>query len=283
MAYRDLTATGLRRRNRAKSVYIHRRAVLTVGGAGDGGGSTGTASLQIRDTGPARLVSIKYGSPDSNAEPLTALTGGALVIKADTTDGVQIWTDGDLSSQPDVAQPVGTTALDEGGAATAATDGFSGGFPVRAGVFLSLTGGTDTEVLYVDMCFRLCTFAQVVLVAQTGADGTGAVTQRLNIGHCGVLAAIAVDYQNTPNTADLIINADDANGYQIFTKANSNTDIAPSLLGRPGADEAVNASAATDGTECGNFFRRGLYFSLAQTDIFTGGNEKTIVECWIDD
>jgi hypothetical protein len=286
MAYAALDKLGLIRRNRSKSAIIHRRAVLTVGGAagaGYGGGATTAASLQMT-TPPGRLIAIKYGAPDATTnEPIGALTGGALVIKADTTGGAQIWTDGDLSSQTDVPLPVGTTAVDEGGAATAATDGFNGGFPVRAGVFLSITGGTDTEVLYVDMWFRLCTFAQVVLVSQSGADATGVVTQRLDIGHAGVLAAIAIDYQNTPAGADLLIKADNTNGYTIFTRTSSQTDLAPSLLGRPGADEAINASAATDGTECGNVFRRGLFFDVAENDIFTSGNEKIIVECWIDD
>jgi len=262
--------------------YLHRRIQLTVGGSGKGGGSTGTASDQLM-TPPGRLVAIRYGRLDSNAEPLTAATGGALVLKADTTDGVQIWTDGDISSVPTIWTAVGTTAVDEGGAATAATDAFSGGFPVRAGVFASITGGTDTEVIMVDCLFRVCSFAQVVLVAQSGADGTGAVTQFLNIGHAGVLAALAIDYQNTPATADILIKADSTNGYTLFTRSNSQTDLAPSLLGSPGADEAMAASAATDGTECGQGFRRGLFFSVAQTDIFTSGNEKTIIECWIDD
>ncbi len=287
MAY-TLPNTGIIRPwTKSKNRIIHRRAQLTVGGSGIGGGSTGTASLTVGIPTPGRLIGITYGKQnltDSLSGAPVAATGGALVIKAETTAGVQIFTDADISSVPTTPPlPVGTTAVDEAGAATAATDAFSGGFPIRGGVFCSISGGTDTEVIFVDMWFRLCTYAHVDLVAQAGADGTGTVTRFLNIGNAGSLAAIAIDYQNTPATADLLIKADNTNGTTLFTRSNSNTDLAPSLLGRPGADEAIAATAATDGTEGGYFFKQGLFFDLAQTDIFTGGNEITVVECWIDD
>ena len=266
--------------------YLHRRMQLTVGGSGQGGGSTGTASDTVY-VPPGRLVGITYGKQnltDSLSGAPVAATGGALVVKAETTAGVQIWTDGDISSVPTTPPlPVGTTAIDEGGAATAATDAFGGGFPIRQGVFAAISGGTDTEVIFVDMWFRLCTYVKLDLVAQTGADGTGAVTASVPLGGPGTLAALAIDYQNTPATADILIKADNTNGTTLFTRSNSNTDVAPSLLGRPGADEAIAATAATDGTEGGYFFKQGLFVDLAQTDIFTGGNEHTIIEFWIDD
>ena len=286
MAYTTPNTGLIRPWRYSKRRYIHRSMVLTVGGSGQGGGATTTASDTLGIPCPARLVAISYGLKDTTdglAAAPTAATGGALVLKAETTAGVQIWTDGDISSVNTAPLPVGTTAVDEGRAATAATDGFSGGFPVRQGVFGSITGGTDTEVIVVDMWFRLCTYLKLDLVAQTGADGTGAVTRFVDLGGPGVLSALAIDFQNTPATADLIIKNDSTNGMTLFTSANSQTDLAPSILGRPGADEAINASAATDGTEAGNAFKRGLFFDLAQTDIFTGGNEHTIVECWIDD
>lgn len=270
----------------SKNRYIHRSIVLTVGGAGKGGGSTGTASDTVGIPCPGRLVAISYGKAnltDKQAGAPVAATGGALVLKAETTAGVQIWTDGDISTVNTIVNPIGTTAVNSANGATAATDGFSGGFPVRGGVFASITGGTDTEVIYVDCWFRLCTYLKVDLVAQAGADGTGTVTRFVPLGNAGVLAAIAIDYQNTPATADLLIKNDSTNGMTIFSRPNSQTDLAPSLLGAVGKDEAINASAATDGTECGNGFKNGLFFDLAQTDIFTGSNEHTIVECWIDD
>jgi hypothetical protein len=286
MAY-TLPNTGIIRPwDHSKNRYIHRSMVLTVGGSGKGGGSTGTASDTIDIPCPGRLIAISYGlqnATDKLAGAPVVATGGALVLKAETTAGVQIWTDGDISSVNTAPLPVGTTAKDEGNAATAATDAFSGGFPVRSGVFGSISGGTDGEIIYVDMWFRLCTWLKLSLSSQSGADGAGVVTRTVPLGNAGVLSAIAVDYQNMPATTDLLIKNDNTNGMTLFSAANTATDIAPSLLGRPGADEAIAASAATDGTESGNAFKTGLFFDVAGADAFTTGDEKIIIECWIDD
>lgn len=283
MAYTTPNIGIIKPRQRDNARYIHRSIKLTVGGAGIGGGATGTAS-DVLATPPGRLVAVNYGlknATDTYGAPVAA-TGGALVLKAETTAGVQIFTDGDISSVPTSPLPVGTTAKDEGNAATAATDAFSGGFPVRSGVFASITGGTDAEVVIVDLWFRLCTYVKLELTAQSGADGSAVVTRTVPLNGAGVLAAVAIDYSNMPATTDLLIKADSTNGPTLFTNANSATDLAPTLLGRPGADEAINATAATDGTECGNAFKRGLFFDVAQADAFTTGDEKIVVECWID-
>jgi len=270
----------------SKNRYIHRRAKLTVGGSGKGGGTTGTASDVVDIPCPGRLIAVSYGAPNTSESRAVgaALTGGTLTIKAETTAGVSIYADSGLDSVTTTPpRAVGTTAKDEGNAATAATDGFSGGFPVRSGVHLAIASGTDTEVLIVDLYFRLCTWVKLELVAQSGADGTGAVTRLVRLGNAGVLAAIAVDYQNMPATTDLVISADGASGNVLFTNTSSVTDLAPTLLGAPGFDEAGGASAATDGTECGLAFQGALYFDVAQADIFTSSNEKIVIECWIDD
>ena len=60
-----------------------------------------------------------------------------IVIKADSSTGATIFTAANTATDI-VPRPVGTTSLDEGGAATAATDGFSGGFPVRGGVYIDV-------------------------------------------------------------------------------------------------------------------------------------------------
>jgi hypothetical protein len=211
-----------------------------------------------------------------------ALTSGALTVKADTTAGVQILTDADLSSVPTRPLALGTTAKDEGNAATAATDGFSGGFPVRQGVYLSVASGTEAEVLVVDLYFKLSTYVTGELVSQSGADGSGAQTHFVRIGNAGALTAVAFDYQNMPSTTDLTLRADSANGPALFAAANNNTDIAPTLIGAPGADEAIAATAATDGTECPNFFKTGIHITMAQADAWTG-DEKIVYEFWIDD
>lgn len=287
MAY-TLPNTGIIRPwTKSKNRYIHRRAQLTVGGSGQGGGSTGTASDVVSIPSPGRLIAVTYGKQnltDSLSGAPVAATSGALTLKAETTAGVQIFTDADISSVPTTPPlPVGTTAVDEGGAATAATDAFSGGFPVRQGVHAAISSGTDTEVIYVDLWFRLCTWFKLELSSQSGADGAGAVTRALNLGNAGTLAALAIDYQNMPATTDILIKADNTNGTTLFTRTSSNTDLAPSLLGRPGGDEAINASAATDGTESAYCFKRGLFFSVAEADAFTTGNEKIVIEGWIDD
>jgi hypothetical protein len=286
MAYTTPNIGVLHAKDFSSNRYIHRRAQLTVGSAAIGGGSTGTASLAVPIPCPGRLVAINYGKQnltDSLGGAPVAATSGALVVKAETTAGVQIFTDADISSVPTSALPVGTTAIDEGGAASAATDAFSGGFPVRSGVFLSISSGTDGEVIYVDMWFRLCTYVKLSLSSQSGADGSGAVTRYVPIGNAGTLAAIAVDYTSMPATTDLLIKADATTGVTLFSKANNATDIVPSLLARPGADEAINASAATDGTESGYVFKQGLFFDVAQADAFTTGDEAIVIECWIDD
>lgn len=262
----------------SKNRYIHRRVKLTLD-------ATGAASTTVGIPGPGRLVSICYGAPNATESRAVgaALTNGALTIKAETTAGVQIFTDADLSSVPTTVVPVGTVAKDETNAATAATDAFSGGFPVRKGVFVAVASGTENEVLVVDMYFRLSTWVKLDLVSQSGADGAGAVTRFVPLGNAGVLAAIAVDYQNMPSTTDITVKADGASGNTLLTISNNNTDLAPTLLGIAGADEAVNASAATDGTEAGLAFQNGLYIAVAEADAFTSSNEKIIVELWIDD
>lgn len=253
-------------------------------GGGVTAGSTGVANAVVPFRGPGRIVGIQYGIRGSAPEVLGAATSGALTVKAETTAGVQIFTDADLSSVKDGFVPVGTTAVDEGRAATAATDGFSGGFPVRGGVFAAISGGTDGEAVYIDYLVRHCTYAKVVFSATSGADGSGVASTILRLGGPGVLAAVAVDFQNMPATTDLTITADDATtGTALFTSTNSLTDLAPSLIGRPGLDEAVAATAATDGTECANGFKNQLVVAMADADIFTSSNEKIVVEMWIDD
>lgn len=262
--------------------YLHRQLQLTVDGSG-------AARGQVSIPSPGRLIAVNYGKFDTTfSKPRAAATSGALTVYADYADGSntgrQIFTDADLSSVPTAPLPLGTTASDESETgATAATDAFSGGFPVRRGAGAVIASGTENEVIYVDFFFRLCTYVRKDLISQSGADGSGAQTGVINLGGPGVLTALAMDYQNMPNTTDIILAADASDGYVMYTDTNRNTDLAPTLLGRPGADEAAAASAATDGTEAGNAFQKGIYFSMAQADAFTSGDEKVVLELWIDD
>lgn len=262
--------------------YVHRQLQLTVN-------ASGAASGNVTIPCPGRLIAINYGKFDTSfSKPRAAATSGGLTVYADYADssntGRQIFADSDLSSVPTAPLPLGTTASDESETgATAATDAFSGGFPVRSGAGAVIASGTENEVIYIDFFFRLCTYVRKDLISQSGADGSGAWTGTIDMGGPGVLAALALDYQNMPNTSDIILRADASDGYVIYTDTNRNTDLAPTLVGRPGADEAAAASAATDGTEAGNAYQKGLYFSLAQADAFTSGDEKIIMELWIDD
>jgi hypothetical protein len=86
-----------------------------------------------------------------------------------------------------------------------------------------------------------------------------------------------------PSTTDILVKADTTNGPVLWGNASSATDIAPTLVGGPALDEAIAAGAATDGTESGNAFMRGLFVDVAQADAFTSENEQIIMEFWIDD
>lgn len=283
MAYTVPSSRVIRPWTKSRRRYVTKSVSMLVGGSDDAGGtfSTGTANKTV-SCPPGRIVACRYGIRTA-AETLGNATSGALVTKAESTAGVQIFTDAALASASDSWKAVGTTAVDEGGAATAATDAFSGGFPIRGGIFSSISSGTDTERIFVQYLVRLCTYVRVTLTSTSGADGAGAVTYSLPLGGPGVLAALAIDYQNMPATTDIVIKSDDTNGQALFTRTDSNTDLAPSVLGAPGQDEAVNASAATDGTEAGNAFQNGLYITMAQADAFTSGDEQIILELWIDD
>lgn len=252
--------------------YLYKKVFLRPTGA-DG---SAVATKQVW-TPPGRIIALATTYAN---QPATTDT----LIKADNTSGVTLYTAADATNI--TARPVGTTAFDEGHAATAATDGSSGGFPIRSGFFVDIAQGdgqtSGDETVTIDVWIRLCTYLKMDLVAQSGADGTGAVTRFVDLHGPGTLSAYTIDYQNTPATADLLIKADATGGLTLVSRANSQTDAAPGALGRPGADEALNAVAATDGTESGNVFKRGLFFDVAQTDIFTGLNERIIVECWID-
>lgn len=115
-------------------------------------------------------------------------------------------------------------------------------------------------------------------IRPVGADGSAVKTVQWTLGRPGIVRAIAVDYQNQPNTTDLIIKADSSSGAALFTKSNNNTDIALTPVGMPGIDEGGAALAATDASAGGWPFLSGLYFDVAQGDGQTSGNEAIVVE-----
>lgn len=121
-----------------------------------------------------------------------------------------------------------------------------------------------------------------VTLSPVGADGSAVITQTLSLGRPGFVRAIAVDYQNQPATTDLTIKADSVSGVALLTRSNSATDIAASPVAQPGVDETGAATAATDVGSGGWPFGTGLYFDVAQGDGQTSGNEKIVVDLWLE-
>lgn len=121
-----------------------------------------------------------------------------------------------------------------------------------------------------------------VTLSPVGADGSAVITSTLTVGRPGFVRAIAVDYQNQPATTDLVIKADSSSGATLFTAANTATDIAAKPVGMPGVDEGNAATAATDIGSGGWPFGTGLHFSVAQGDGQTSGNEKVVVDVWLE-
>lgn len=250
---------------------IHRQARITT--TGSAGSAAGTAHIPL----PPGLIKAVAVTHHASGAATTDT-----VLKADSTDGVTIFTQGNSATSL-TARPVGTTAVDEGRAATAATDGFGGGFPIRSGVFVDVAQDDAlTEAVIVDLWLQRTSYVNLELVAQSGADGAGVVTRTVDFHGAGNLVALALDFQNEPATTDVVIKADNTSGLTLFTSANSLTDLAPSLLGRPGMDETAAATAATDGTGAGNVFKRGLFIDVADADAFTSSNEKIILELWVE-
>jgi hypothetical protein len=116
-------------------------------------------------------------------------------------------------------------------------------------------------------------------IRPVGADGSAVFTGALTTGPA-LIMALAIDYQNQPATADLLIKADNVNGATLFTRSNSATDVAQIAVAIPALDEAGGALAATDIGAGGVPVRGGLWFDLAQGDGQTSGDELIFVDVW---
>lgn len=255
-------------------VFHRRVAVTTVGSAG---AAVGSSFIPLP---PCRLTHVKVDFDAAHAATSDTLfkvdglsdgsTGTTILTLTDTTTDIPIRA---------LGQPA---AVDEGRAATAATDGVEGGAFIKSGLAITVAQGDALDpTLVADLWFERLRLEVVTLVAQSGADGAGVVTRTLPLSGAGNLLGVQIDYQNTPATADVIIKADSTGGETLFTTANSQTDFGPVALGIIGIDEANAAAAATDGMGGGAPFRTGLFFDVAQTDAFTSSNEQILVYCWI--
>lgn len=121
-----------------------------------------------------------------------------------------------------------------------------------------------------------------VTLTPVGVDGSAVDTATLTIGRPGFVRAIAVDYQNQPVTTDVVIKADSASGVTLFTRTSSATDIAAAPVGMAGVDETGAATAATDLGAGGWPFGTGLYFSVAEGDGQTSGDEAVVIDVWLE-
>jgi hypothetical protein len=123
---------------------------------------------------------------------------------------------------------------------------------------------------------------RTVTLTPVGADGSAVDTETLTFGRAGFVRALAIDYQNQPATTDIVIKADSTDGVTLFTRTSSATDIVAAPVGMPGQDETGAATAATDLGSGGWPFGTGLFFDLAQGDGQTSGNEKVVIQIWVE-
>lgn len=119
-----------------------RRITLTPTTALGDAGNTATATLTLGRPGFIRAIAVDYTST-GNAEM-------DLVLKADSSSGATLFTKS--NNETDIAAtPVGMPGIDEGGAAIAATDASSGGFPFSSGIYASCAQMDDASSVAVDV------------------------------------------------------------------------------------------------------------------------------------
>lgn len=108
-----------------------RHKQVTVRPAGVDGSAVATMTVNINHPGFIRAIGIDYQNQPATTD---------ILIKADTTAGVTLFTR--TSSNTDLPlTPVAMPGMDEAGAATAATDVGSGGFPFKRNLFIDIAQG----------------------------------------------------------------------------------------------------------------------------------------------
>ena len=126
---------------------------------------------------------------------------------------------------------------------------------------------------------------RLVELRPVGSDGSAAITASLYTGPARI-THVKIDYQNQPVTTDLLIKAANGStgGATLYTGADTATDVAIKTLGTPAAiDEGNAVTAVTDGVEGGWFVSDGLYFSVAQGDGQTSGDERILIDVWYEE
>lgn len=249
-----------------------RQKRFTAQPAGAAGSAVYTEQWTPGRPGIVRFVYVNYGS----GVPATT----DVVINRDNSSGTAVLTR--TSSTTDVGPiAVGTAGMDEAAAASAATDGLSGGIPFTSGLYLDVAQADpyadSTDEVVIDVFWEPVRKKDIVITA-TGAAGSAAGNTTWTYGRPGVVRFLAVDYHaDNAATADLTIKRDSASGATLFTRTDSETDIAPTAVGTTAGDEAFAATAATDAVAGGLLFNTGLYCAIAQTDAST-----TTVSVWYD-
>lgn len=125
-----------------------RRKQVTLRPTGSAGSATATLQWTTGYPGVVRFIKVNYGS----GVPATT----DLVIKADNSDGRTLFTKTDNTTDIELT-PVGMPGIDEGGAAVAATDSSSGGFPFLSGLYFDIAQAdpyvNSTDEIIIDILY----------------------------------------------------------------------------------------------------------------------------------
>lgn len=105
-----------------------RKRRITLSPAGGAGVSVATGTITFSRPGFIRAIAVDYTSQAATTD---------LVIKADNSSGATLFTKANNATDI-AATPVGMPGMDEGGAATAATDVGSGGFPFSYALYFDI-------------------------------------------------------------------------------------------------------------------------------------------------
>lgn len=108
-----------------------RTKTITLRPVGADGSAVATYRLSLGRPGVVRFIDVDYQNQPATTD---------LVIKRDTSAGDTVFTRSNSATDID-AQPVGQPGIDEGGAATAATDGLSGGWAFSSGLYFDVAQG----------------------------------------------------------------------------------------------------------------------------------------------
>ena len=145
-----------------------RTGTLTTGGAGVGGGSTGTASIEIGlGSAYGEIIGLEFKGDDANVDSNNTLdivdADGRIILKATALDAGT--DDSTLKSTEQVYSTVGVAyslVYDEaralqgtiGAVTTDNVGGGSGGVIARSPVTISIAAGTDGDVQKVHLFVR---------------------------------------------------------------------------------------------------------------------------------